>query len=62
MRPGLVFIALFVLLIAVRQLTVDALGGVLTFILQAAIVLAILAGALWLRRKRSAGAGDSDRS
>ncbi len=57
MRPGLVFIALFVLLFAVHQLLVDRLGGLPTLILQIAIVIALLAAALWFRNKRGGGTG-----
>lgn len=53
MRPGIVFIALFVLLMAVYVAASDTLGRPLTFALQTAIVLALLGGALWLRRLRS---------
>lgn len=53
MRPGIVFIALFVLLMAVYVAAADTLGRPVTFALQTAIVLALLGGALWLRRLRS---------
>ena len=52
MRPGFVFVSLFVVLIAIYALLSDTLGSTLTFILQAALVLLLLAAATWYRRSR----------
>ena len=52
MRPGLVFLGLFALLLVVYALLADRLGTVPTFVLQAAIVLVILGAAIWFRRLR----------
>jgi O-antigen ligase len=49
MRPGLVFVGLFAVLILVYVLLLDSLGTLGTFLLQAAIVLVVLAGATWFR-------------
>jgi L-lactate permease len=54
MRPGVVFVGLFALLITVYALLASTLGTVLTFLLQAAIVLVLLAAAVWFRRFRTA--------
>jgi hypothetical protein len=54
MRPGVIFVGLFALLIAVYALLASTLGTVLTFLLQAAIVLVLLAAAVWFRRLRTA--------
>ena len=53
MRPGLVFIALFTLLMAVYFSFQGTLGSITTIVLQAAIVLALLGSALWLRKRSS---------
>ncbi len=53
MRPGLVFIGLFALLMAVYFSFQSTLGTVATIVLQAAIVLALLGSAIWLRRRFS---------
>ena len=53
MRPGLVFITLFAILMAVYFALVDTLGTLPTFALQAGIVVVILIAALWLRSKTS---------
>ncbi len=55
MRPGIVFILLFVGLVAVYLGLADTLGGPVTFALQVSIVLTVLGGARWLRRARSRG-------
>ena len=52
MRPGLLFIGLFGLLIAVYLLLAETLGNVLTFLLQAAIVIALIVAVTWFRRQR----------
>ena len=49
MRPGLVFVGLFAILIVLYLLLQDALGSLSTFLLQAALVLVVLAGATWFR-------------
>ena len=54
MRPGVIFVGLFALLIAVYALLASTLGTILTFLLQAAIVLVLLAAAIWFRRLRTA--------
>jgi UPF0716 family protein affecting phage T7 exclusion len=54
MRPGVIFVGLFALLIAVYAFLASTLGTVLTFLLQAAIVLVLLAAAVWFRRLRAA--------
>ena len=53
MRPGLVFIGLFALLMVVYFSFQSMLGTVTTIVLQAAIVLALLGSALWLRKQFS---------
>lgn len=53
MRPGLVFIGLFALLMAVYFSLQSMLGAIMTIVLQAAIVLALLGSALWLRKRFS---------
>ena len=50
MRPGLLFIGLFALLMVVYFSLQSTLGTVMTVVLQAAIVLALLGSALWLRK------------
>jgi hypothetical protein len=49
MRPGLVFVGLFAVLFLVYLVALDSLGTLGTFLLQAAIVLVVLAGATWFR-------------
>lgn len=53
MRPGFVFIGLFALLMVVYFSFQSTLGTVTTIVLQAAIVLALLGSALWLRKRFS---------
>jgi hypothetical protein len=53
MRPGLVFVGLFVVLILIYLLLLDSLGTLGTFVLQAAIVLVVLVGATWFRYAKS---------
>ena len=53
MRPGLVFIGLFALLMAVYFSLQSTLGTITTIVLQAAIVLALLGSAVWLRKRFS---------
>jgi hypothetical protein len=55
MRPSLVFVGLFAVLIVVYALLRDSLGSSLIFALQAAIVVVLLAGAIWFRRSRENG-------
>ena len=56
MRPGLVFVGLFAILIGLYLLLEDTLGSLSTFLLQAALVLVVLAGATWFRYvKRRSG-------
>ena len=56
MRPGLVFVGLFAILIVLYLLLQDTLGSLSTFLLQAALVLVVLAGATWFRyAKRRSG-------
>ena len=50
MRPGLVFIGLFAVLIGVYLLLEDTLGSLATLLLQGAIVMVILAAATWYRQ------------
>ena len=52
-RPGIAFVALFVVLLTVYLLLADTLGGPVTFGLQAGIVLMVIGAARWLRRTRS---------
>ncbi|MEX2599397.1 MAG: hypothetical protein WD533_07045 [Dehalococcoidia bacterium] len=51
MRPGLVFVGLFALLIGIYAVLADTLGTLPTFLLQAVIVVVILTGAIWLRSR-----------
>ncbi len=53
MRPGLVFIGLFALLMVVYFGLQSTLGTVTTTVLQVAIVLALLGSALWVRKRFS---------
>ena len=53
MRPGLVFIGLFALLMVVYFSFQSTLGTLLTVALQTAIVLALLGSVLWLRKRFS---------
>lgn len=56
MRPGLVFIGLFTVLLLTYFTFRESLGTLPTFLLQLGIVLAVLAGAGWYRyskRRRS---------
>ena len=56
MRPGLLFVGLFAVLILVYVLLIDSLGTLGTFLLQAALVMMLLAGAIWFRyAKRRSG-------
>ncbi len=58
MRPGLVFVGLFALLMALYVLLAGVIGNFLTFILQAGIVLALLGAALCVRKQRAIHDGD----
>lgn len=49
MRPGLVFIGLFLVLMAFYFLLRDSIGATWTFVLQAALVMVLLGGAVWYR-------------
>jgi hypothetical protein len=49
MRPGLVFVGLFAILIAIYALLLDSLGALGTFLLQASLILVVLAAATWFR-------------
>jgi hypothetical protein len=64
MRPGLVFVGLFAILIGLFVLLQDSLGSLSIFLLQAALVFVVLAGATWFRyAKRRRGwlfFGDED--
>ncbi len=53
MRPGIVFVLLFVGLVTLYLLLADTLGGPATFALQAGIVLMVLGAARWLRRAKN---------
>ena len=53
MRPGLVLIGLFALLMVVYFSFQSTLGTVATIVLQAAIVLVLLGSVLWLRKRFS---------
>lgn len=53
MRPGLVFIGLFALLMVVYFSLQSTLGTVTTTLLQVGIVLTLLGSALWLRKRFS---------
>ena len=55
MRPGIAFVLLFVVLVALYLRLADTLGGPATFALQVGIVLMVIAGARWLRRARIRG-------
>ena len=56
MRPGLIFISLFAVLIVMYVLLIDFLGTVGTVLLQAALILVLIIGALWFRyTKRRSG-------
>ena len=55
MRPGIVFIVLFIVLVSVYLRLADTLGGPATFALQAGIVLMVIGGARWVRSARSRG-------
>ena len=54
MRPGLVFVGLFLILMVLYFALRDSLGVLGIFLLQASLVFVILAGAVWFRfaRKR----------
>ena len=52
MRPGIVFLVLFLVLIGIYVLLADVLGTVPTFLLQAGIVLMMIGAARWFRRAR----------
>ena len=65
MRPGLVFVGLFAILILLYVLLQDSLGSLGIFLLQAALVFVVLAGATWFRyaKHRTGGlffGGDDD--
>ncbi len=64
MRPGLLFVGLFAVLIFTYVLLIDSLGTLGKFLLQAALVILLLAGATWFRyAKRRSGwlfFGDDD--
>ncbi len=49
MRPGLVFVGLFAILLVTYVMVRDSLGTLPTFLLQLGIVLAVLGGAGWYR-------------
>ena len=49
MRPGLIFISLFAVLIPMYVLLIDFLGTMGTVLLQAALILVLVFGALWFR-------------
>lgn len=53
MRPGLVFIGLFAMLMVVYFSLQGTLGTVATVALQVVIVLTLLGSALWLRKRFS---------
>ena len=53
MRPGLVFVGLFALLMVVYFSLQSTLGTVTTTVLQVGIVLTLLGSALWLRKRFS---------
>ena len=55
MRPGVVFVGMFLLLAVVYQALAGSLHVALIFLVQAAIVVALLALALWRRRRREGG-------
>ena len=55
MRPGVVFVLLFSVLMSVYLLLADTMGSGLTFLLQAALVLVVLAAATRVRRTQSTG-------
>ena len=56
MRPGLFFVGLFAVLIFTYVLFIDSLGTLGKFLLQAALVILLLAGATWYRyAKRRSG-------
>ena len=52
MRPGIVFVVLFAVLVGFYLLLADTLGTIPTFLLQAGIVLMIIVAARWLRHTR----------
>ena len=52
MRPGLVFVSLFALLTAVYVGLSDQLGSVTTFMIQAGMVILILAASIWWRTRK----------
>jgi hypothetical protein len=54
MRPGFIFIILFLLLTLVYRQLSDSLGSVAIFIVQAIITVAILTAATWWRRQQRA--------
>ena len=57
MRPGLVWVGLFTILLIIYMTLRDSIGTLLTFLLQLAIVLAVLAGASWYRYSNSPKGG-----
>ena len=59
MRPGVVFVGLFLLLALVYQALAERLHVALIFVLQAVMVAALLALALWWRRRQRGKEADS---
>ena len=57
MRPGLVWVGLFTILLIIYMTLRDSIGTLLTFLLQLAIVIAVLAGASWYRYSNSPKGG-----
>ena len=52
MRPSLVFVALFIILLLVYRALVDVIGASATYAVQTAMVMGLLvAMTLWRRRK-----------
>jgi hypothetical protein len=52
LRPGLVFVSLFAILIAVYVGLSDQLGLLTIFMVQAGIVILILAASIWWRTRK----------
>ena len=66
MRPGIAFVLLFVVLVALYVSLADTLVRPVTFALQVGIVLTVIGAARWLRRARGHGGwrlfADDDRA
>lgn len=53
MRPGVVFLGLFAILVVLYLLLADTLGRALTFLLEAAVIVSLVVAVVWFRRTRT---------